>query len=121
MLLRALGTSSGEPAGDVRPTETCRGTADRLFARRKSELLDLLEHQTARPVPGSRLLREVVGGGLCGCADLLQRAGTELAVSKARSELPTVLVGGEMTAGAGALLDGLPLGQRGPEQRGRQG
>jgi predicted nucleotide-binding protein (sugar kinase/HSP70/actin superfamily) len=42
------------------------------------------------------MLREVGGGRLFGCTELLRRAGTELAAVKGRAERPTVLVAGEI-------------------------
>jgi predicted CoA-substrate-specific enzyme activase len=81
---------------DVRPTETRAGAADHLFARWKAELLALLERETTGPISVSRMLREVGGGRLFGCTELLRRAGAELADVKGAGEAPTVLVGGEI-------------------------
>jgi activator of 2-hydroxyglutaryl-CoA dehydratase/predicted nucleotide-binding protein (sugar kinase/HSP70/actin superfamily) len=81
---------------DVLPTETRSGVADRLFAQWKAELLDRLEAETARPISASRMLREVGGGRLFGCTELLRRAGAGLAEVKGAGEVPTVLMGGEI-------------------------
>jgi predicted nucleotide-binding protein (sugar kinase/HSP70/actin superfamily) len=42
------------------------------------------------------MLREVLGGELFGCAELLRRTAAELASVRAPRDLPTVLVGGEI-------------------------
>jgi predicted CoA-substrate-specific enzyme activase len=81
---------------DVRATETRPGAAEAIFARYKSELLGLLEREVGRRVSTSRMIREVMGGRLVGCGDLLRRAAAELAAVKGPGEVPTVLVTGEI-------------------------
>ena len=81
---------------DVCATETRPGAADALFTRYKAELLDRLERETGSRISTSRVLREVVGGRLFGCGELLRRAGADFAAVKAPREVPTVLVVGEI-------------------------
>jgi hypothetical protein len=81
---------------DVRPAESPPGAAEAVHARARMELLQILEREAARGVSATRMLREVVGGELFGCAALLRRAAAELARLRGSRQLPTVLVAGEI-------------------------
>ncbi|MFU8857432.1 MAG: acyl-CoA dehydratase activase-related protein [Deferrisomatales bacterium] len=81
---------------DTRPVETRPGAAAEIFARRKAELLAVLERAGRSGLPLPEALLEVSSGSLYGCTEVLAGAARELAAVKGEREIPSVLVVGEI-------------------------
>jgi activator of 2-hydroxyglutaryl-CoA dehydratase/predicted nucleotide-binding protein (sugar kinase/HSP70/actin superfamily) len=73
-----------------------RELAEEIRRRYEDELLMLIEREVARQSPLSRVFRDVLGGGLFGCRDLLTRAAAELAELGRPEARPVVFVTGEI-------------------------
>ena len=81
---------------DARPVETRHGAADEIHARATRELWALLEKECAGDLTAARVLVEVASGRVFGVTGLVERAARELLAVKARREVPSVLVTGEI-------------------------
>ncbi|MCC6524664.1 MAG: CoA activase [Polyangiaceae bacterium] len=81
---------------DVRPVERTPGAADAIFERYRRELCRLLESAGSGDLSLPNAFVQAASGRLFGCADLLRRAGAELARARSGRRVPTVLVVGEI-------------------------
>jgi predicted nucleotide-binding protein (sugar kinase/HSP70/actin superfamily) len=81
---------------DVRPRETRRGEALATYRRALAELVALVEREARGDLSGRRVLREAATGRAWGVPALLARTGAEMAALRGESDLPLVLVVGEI-------------------------
>jgi predicted CoA-substrate-specific enzyme activase len=81
---------------DVRPVETRDGAAEEIHRRHARELSRLVEAAAGGDLSPARVLLEASTGRGYGIPALVRRCAEELAVVKARREVPNVLVVGEI-------------------------
>jgi predicted CoA-substrate-specific enzyme activase len=81
---------------DVRPRETHTGAADQAYRKYLSELVALAEREMAGDLSGKSVLKEAAIGRAWGVPELVARAAREFASLRGASDLPVVLVVGEI-------------------------
>jgi len=81
---------------DVRPREADPGAADELHRRYLAELVALAERETQGDLSGKRVVREAATGHAWGIPALVARAAREFSALRSATELPMVLVVGEI-------------------------
>ena len=90
---------------DVRPVETIKGEANRIYQRRMAELLDKLQVLAGTNLGLAKSLWQVASGNMLGLRGLLAGAAREFAALRGPAELPTVLVVGEIYVRSNAFAN----------------
>ena len=90
---------------DVRPLETIKGEANRIYQRRMAELLDKLQVLAGTNLGLAKSLWQVASGNMLGLRGLLAGAAREFAALRGPAELPTVLVVGEIYVRSNAFAN----------------